>query len=221
MRCLLLIFLLSFLFACSPVHVVKPLKKGEQRLGASLGGSLIKFGGAVLPIPNTSLQYARGLSHRVSGYASAYTTAAAFGLLQLDAGLCFNAYTLDSLKGFSLNLGLNGGSTFSSRGTALWPELALSYHHTYGSRANFFYAGTGTWVEMQATGTHGRTIDRRLLPWLHLGHTWNKGPWSYQAEFRWLAPDRSNEDIVVDYLRLTGTHGVSGLYFGLTRRIGK
>lgn len=214
-------FVFICLQACSPVRTVKPLQKGEQRVGASLGGPLIKFSGAVIPVPATSINYARGITDKLTAYSSVYTTAALFGVGQVDLGVCRRIFQKDSIAGLSLNAGFNAGTFFRSGSSRIWPELAFNFYRHYGKRRHFFYTGTGTWIELAAEGTHGREIKNRLLPWFHLGHVWNRGSWSYQLEARLLAPFRSNEDVVVDYLRLSGNRGVSGLYFSINRRIGK
>jgi hypothetical protein len=212
---------LLFLGACSPLHTVKPLQKGEQRVGASMGGPLIKFSGAIIPIPATSLHYARGISNRFTAYGSVYTTAALFGVAQIDMGVCTRLCAKDSIWGMSLQSGFNVGTFFKPGTSAFWPELAFNYYRHYGKRRHFVYVGAGSWLETAGKGTYGRTIENRFLPWLHLGHTWNRGVWTYQLEARLLAPFQSNQDVVVDYLRLSGSKGVSGIYFSLNRRIGK
>jgi hypothetical protein len=61
--------LLLFIFgaqSCAPSRIVKPLEKGEQSLTANLGGPLIKFGSAPIPIPLTSVMYARGISNKTT-----------------------------------------------------------------------------------------------------------------------------------------------------------
>lgn len=214
-------FALYFLNACSPVHVVKPLKKGEQQAGVSLGGPLIKFSGAVIPVPFTSVHYARGLSEKFTIYGTVYTTAALFGVGQTDLGLSYRLLERDSISGLSLNAGFNAGTFFQPGTSRIWPELNLNYYRHYGNRRNFFYGGAGSWIELERRGTHDRPIQSRIRPWLHLGHTWNRTRFSYQLEYRLLSPFQSNQDVVIDYLRLTGNRGVSGLYFSFTRRIGK
>jgi len=219
----LIIFLcaLCLLQSCAPVNLVKPLRMGEHRVAASLGGPLIKFSGAVIPIPASSIRYARGLSDKFSIYGSVYTTAALFGVAQIDAGICRSIYQKDSTAGFTMNAGFNTGTFFQPGTSRLWPELALNYYRHYGKHRHYVYAGTGTWIELARNGTYGREIQNRLLPWFHLGHVWSRGRFAYQLEYRMLAPFQTNQDVVVDYLKLTGNRGVSGLYFTFSRRLGK
>ena len=84
--------LLALSFGCSPTRIVKPLSKGEQLVGANLGGPLIKFGGAPIPIPYTSAFYAKGINNKTTAFGSVHLTALAFGVFQTDFGICREVY---------------------------------------------------------------------------------------------------------------------------------
>lgn len=50
------------LFGCGTIHSARPLDKGAHQIGATLGGPMVEFGGAYIPLPNIILQGRSGLS---------------------------------------------------------------------------------------------------------------------------------------------------------------
>ena len=108
MKLLKLIFFLVFLYSCAPSRFVKPLKKNEKALNLSLGGELIRFGNAVIPVPFTSIVYGQGITDKTTVFGSIHTTSALFGNFQTDVGVVQQLYKNDSLKiGITISPALN------------------------------------------------------------------------------------------------------------------
>jgi hypothetical protein len=89
------------------------------------------------------------------------------------------------------------------------------YHRNY----NFVYAGVSNWFDLYHVESQGRPNEQLWIPSLQFGHQWIRSKWSYQAEFKILAPLSSNENIVVPYPSLLQNQGALGFYFGLTYKL--
>jgi hypothetical protein len=81
---------------------------------------------------------------------------------------------------------------------------------------NFFYAGISNWFDPYKTESQGRPNAQLWIPSFQLGHQWIRPKWSYQAELKMLAPNESNQNIVVNYPSMLNNRGALGLYFGIT-----
>ena len=84
---IIIISLILMTFSCTPSRVIRPLAAKEIQVGASLGGPIINFAGAKIPVPFTSLYAAYGLDSSRSIFGGVHTTAAAAGVAQIDIGL--------------------------------------------------------------------------------------------------------------------------------------
>jgi hypothetical protein len=208
-----------FIASCAPTRIVKPLAKKEHQVSANLGGPLIKFGPAIMPIPFTTVNYGYGLNDKVSLTGSLHTTSALFKNLQLDAGAVFSIYRSDSLKwGLSAGTHINFASNISDKDSRYWPQLDINAYKHYGKKNNLMYAGISSWFETAATYSCGKPISNRWIPIINFGHIWQKGKMSYSIELKMLAPGTYNRDIVVEYVSFMGKRGATGLYFQIGRK---
>lgn len=231
----LIVLLLAFMAGCGPARFVEPLEKGENAVHATLGGPLATVPSvATLPLPFTSVGYGRGLTPNITAFGSWYTTAAAFGVAQFDAGATVRLLEWPSEKhGISITPGFNAAFDLYEGNSRFWPQLDAHYYWRYNNRqqeqddllinggkpkANMLYAGIGTWYELMGKRAHGETQPTRIVPMLNIGHDLNWKKWTFKAEMKLIAPFSSNQDIVVDYVSLTGERGATGLYFGFIRR---
>ena len=80
----------SLLGACATTQLARPLGRGNTRVALSLGGPLVAFGGAPVPLPVSVLGIAHGLSDAVDVQADLHPTAAAFGIAGLDLGVAWH-----------------------------------------------------------------------------------------------------------------------------------
>jgi len=207
--------------SCAPTRVVKPLKKNEQAVGFNLGGPMINQFGTTFPIPLSSLSYARGLTDKQTLFASWHTTSALFGVMQLEVGALHEFFPADSLSfwkpGLSGNLTGNIGFDVWEGNFKFWPQLDLNTYWTYGKHQSFVYAGLSNWFELSGQRAHGETQPNTWIFNPHIGHTFRRKHWDYNLELKYLAPNISNRDIVVDYAS-PGNNGAMGLYFTIGRR---
>lgn len=220
--------------SCGPSRFVDPLRRGENAVSLSFGGPLVNVPGiATIPLPFTSLTYGRGVTSQTTVYGSWFSTAAIFGLLQLEAGATHRIWkNEENTKGISVSPGFNFGIDRFEKNAKLWPQLDANYYWKYNWRqqtqddllingskkANMLYAGLGSWYELAGKRVHDEPQTTRVIPILQLGHDLNWKSWTFKTELKLIAPFSSNENIVVDYKSIMGNYGATGIYFGFTKR---
>lgn len=213
--CLLL--LITLIWACNPVRVVKPLERGEARIGANIGGAVIKLGSAVTPLPLTSLYAAYGFTGKTTGYAGLHSTALLFGVLQSDLGITHSLVTQNkAIPGISVSPGINLMFDTWEKHFRSYPQVGLNMYWNYGKKQHLVYLLSDQWVELQAKKAHGETQQTHWLPSFGAGHQWNTEKYNWQIEIRYLAPTESNRNLVVKYVSPAST-GALGVYFGVSR----
>jgi hypothetical protein len=206
---------LLLLNACAPSRLVKPLKKGEQIVSGSFGGPLIKFSGAPIPLPFTTFSYAKGITDKISGFASLHSTSLLFGNLQTDLGICMDVYTKNKF-GISITPAIQTALSFkSAQAIRLWPSLDANFRYEFTK--GFLYAGTHSWFEFSKTRANDTKQERWLLPNYHIGFTKTNPKWNHQFEVKLLLPNTSIYPGVVDYMGINGK-GAIGLYYCVTRK---
>jgi len=232
----LLLFLLIFLLgSCGPARFVEPLAKNENAIAVDLGGPLVNVPGlATIPIPFSSITYGRGISNSLTVHGSWYTTSAVFGVAQVGGGATYRFWKSKNLKhGVTGMIGFNTAVDVFENNFKFWPQLDGHYYFKYNHRsltqddllnkggrpaANLLYAGIGTWYELGRTKAHGEKQEAFIVPMLNIGHDFNWKKWTLKTEFKLIAPFSSNDDIVMDYISITGKKGATGLYIGLIRK---
>jgi len=232
---LLFLFAISILVSCAPARFVEPLKKGQQVITGNFGGPVAKIPGiGAIPIPFTAIGYGYGISNKTTVFGNLHTTSLAFGVGQTDFGVSQSLWKNNQM-GLSAQGTMNVLVDFYTGANRLWPQLDANYYFKYGKsfkkveyfegdaickieskRYNFFYAGISNWFDPYKTESQGRPNEQFWIPSIQLGHQWIRTKWSYQAELKLLAPNQSNQNIVVDYPSLLNNHGAMGLYFGIT-----
>jgi hypothetical protein len=206
-----------FLLSCSPTRIVKPLAKGEQAVGANLGGPFITFAGAPIPIPYTSAFYARGLNNKTTAFGSVHLTALAFGVFQTDLGICRELYANQKLQlGISVNPAMQIAIDHWEGKAKFWPQLDLNVYKNWGSQ-KMLYAGINNWFEPSTQRAHNEAQNKQWYVNPHIGFLYSPRKWSYGIETKWVAPGVSNTPNVVDYIGIN-QKGAVGVYFQLIRR---
>lgn len=214
---LILVSGLILLNACAPTRVVKPLQKGEQQVSLHVGGPLLKFAGAPIPMPLSSLAYARGISNKTTAFGSLHTTALLFGVIQTDLGICRELYAHPSGFGISVNPVLNIAFDTWEGNKKLWPELSFNAYQSLYQNKLLLYAGSSTWFELSSTRAHGEAQPNRALFHTQLGMQYQGKKLSYTLEGKYLGMGLPTQPNVVDYIGLQ-SKGALGIYFGVTRR---
>ncbi len=212
------LFIISIsLFSCAPSRIVKPLAKGEQIVGANLGGPLIKFGDLPITIPYTSAFYAKGINDKTSAFGSLHLTSLAFGVFQTDIGVCRELYYNEKLKlGFSVNPAINFALDRWEWKAKVWPQLDLNIYKEFGSN-KLVYFGVSNWFELSNKRAHGEDQVKNWYLSPQFGYQYSPKKWTYGIETKWVAPGVSNQPNIVDYMG-PNHKGAIGVYFQLVRK---
>jgi hypothetical protein len=211
----------AFIFmicSCSPVTLVRPLEKGKWVATGHLGGPLIGFGKATIPIPFTSIGAAYGLTDKTTAMVKLHTTSALYGVFNLEAGIVHGWRDSDRfLPGVSTNV---QGSFLIDRwkGHArFYPTLDLNLWWKMRERGDFLYAGIGNWFELKSNKAFDEPQTRHWIPSYHLGYTMVKTKWNVGIETKFIAPLMSHEKLVVEYKTPLNT-GALGVYLSFTKK---
>ena len=213
-----LLLLLLFCAACAPTRYVKPLAKRQSAASLSLGGPLIAYGNATIPVPFLTANYGYGVDSTLTAFGSLNVTSALYGNFQLELGATKQFLEQHTyLPGLSGTLALNGIYR-SADAAKLYPQLDLNAFWEYGKRKNYFYIGLSNWFELSQKRTLGETQSNHWIWMPLLGHSFNGKKWNVNLEAKVIAPNLSNKNIVVDYQTPFGSHGALGVYIGYTRK---
>jgi len=202
--------------SCSPVTQVKPLEKNQMAVTASFGGPMIVYSKLPIPIPFCNAGFSYGLNSRVTASAQLGLTSLAFGVIQLDPGILYGIRMPENNHQIGISAFLKTHLLLDKwEGNFRWyPELGIQVYKEWGR--NMVYAGASGWFETRFPAEK-RAAGNVWVPILNLGYTRQKTKWNLTAEAKWIAPNISKNDIVVDFIG-PGTNGTLGLYLGLARK---
>jgi hypothetical protein len=214
---------LLLVIGCTSSRHVKTLEKGQTAVSGSIGGPLIKLFGTTLFIPFTTLEVGHGIREDITVFGGLHTTSLLFSTLQTDIGITKRWLKPDSLNrfipGISTTLVANSMINLKGEGFDFFPELDINAYWNYRSnKSHIIYAGVGNWFDLKSNRSHNEPQTTHWIFNPHIGHNWESTNWNYNVEFKYIAPNFSNENIVVDYARVFGKKGAAGVYFGITRR---
>jgi hypothetical protein len=206
------------LASCAPTRFVKPLAARQHAANLSFGGPLIKFGTATIPIPFLTANYGYGIDSTLTGFASVNITSALFGNFQMELGA-----TKQILKQHTyipaLSTTLQFNTIYRNRDAKkIYPQLDLNAFWEYGKRKNYFYIGASNWFELSQKRTLGESQKNHWIFMPLIGHSFNGKKWNVNIEAKVIAPNLSNEKIVVDYQTPFKNRGAFGIYIGYTRK---
>lgn len=215
---ILIFVVILILYSCAPSRFVKPLEKDQFAVTGNLGGPLIGFAGTTIPIPFTSLGAGYGISDHTTAFGNLHTTALAFGVVQVDAGLLHSFVSPKGIiPGISASAAANVMMDVFENNLKFFPQLDANAYWDYGRRNNFFYVGTSNWFDLASTRAHGEAQPQNWIFNLQAGHTFVRPRWNIALEAKYLAPFHSNQNVVVDYAAF-GQHGAMGAYLAIIRK---
>ena len=214
-----LVLFILIISSCAPTRFVEPLEKGEHAVSANFGGPLIHFSGMVIPLPLTALTYGYGLDSNTTGFASIHTTALAFGVFQNEWGINRKILSQKNIQpAVSCNLVANTAFDKWEKQFKFWPELDLNAYWHLKNPSRLIYVGIGNWFELSKYRAHD---ELQPVHWIfnpHIGYRYTHNKWTYFVEGKILAPNISNQKLVVDYLKPWGEKGASGIYLGILKK---
>jgi hypothetical protein len=219
MKSIPLLFFFTFIVlieSCTPVTTVKPLEVKQKAISAHLGGPMIKFGGIPIATPLTSLGFAYGLHKKFTVSTNLGVTSLAFGVFQLDPCLLYGIHnpTKPGQPGISAFVKTHLILDRWEKHFRWYPEVGGQVYKEWGK--NLFYLGGSGWFETRYPRQE-RSAVNVWIPMVHLGFIRQNPKWNLSLEMKWIAPNISHKNIVVDYIGPAG-QGALGLYFGVTRK---
>ena len=206
------------IFSCAPSHFIKPLEKKQHAANVSLGGPLIKFGTATIPIPFITATYGYGIDSTFTGFASLNVTSALYGNLQMELGA---TKQLLKQKGYFPALSFNPVINFiyhDSKSYKFYPQLDINAFWEYGKHKNFIYVGVDNWFELSQKKAYDLKQQNHWFVSPMIGHSFSGKKWNFNIEAKVIAPNLSNEKLVVDYQTPFRDNGAFGIYLGYTRK---
>lgn len=203
--------------SCAPSRFVEPLQKNELAVGGNLGGPLIKFGSAVIPLPVSAVEVGYGLDTNLTIHGGIHTTALVFNNFQMDFGC---TYKFLNQKKYTPNLSVTPGVNFifdlNDKNSKIWPLLDLNAYWNYGRNRSYFYSGFSNMFELSKTMANDQPQKQRWLLSPQIGHVLkNKtGKIQFTSEIKFLGLNQSNAYAFLPYASLTGKSGATGVYLG-------
>lgn len=211
-------FLACILLACNATKVVRPLSQKETIIGATFGGAVIQLGSAVTPLPLTSIYAAHGIKNNLTVFAGLHTTSLAFGVFQTDVGICRSLLTPKKwVPGLSTNIIANFMLDRWEKKASFYPQIDINAYWPYGKKQHFVYISLNNWFELRQVKAHQEAQTVHWLPSFGFGHQWQGKKLNWQAEFKYVGFNQSNQNIVVDYVSWNNK-GALGLYIGVAKK---
>ena len=209
---------MSTLVSCSPTKFVKPLEKNQHAATVSLGGPLIDYGTLTIPVPFLTATYGYGIDSTLTGFASLNITSALYGNFQTELGITKQQF---KQKNYFPAVSITPVANIIYRNQdayKLYPQFAINAFWEYGKRKNYFYIGLDNWFELSQKRAFDVMQPNHWIPMPSLGHNFTNKKWNFILEAKVIAPDLSNQKIVVDYVTPLNNHGAFGIYMGCTRK---
>lgn len=184
MRLPVAIVTLAALSACATSHFVRPLGVGNGAVHASLGGPLVKLGGAVFPTPIATVGGGYGVREHLDLWLDANVTALAFGDLHLTPTAAWHPLISDhgAVPTVTVAGSLELLTDFHSSVMAL-PRMTAAAAWALGRRRHLLYAGFDLALNIRHDGMvplFGPFVGGELRVGRRLGFT---------LECKWVAPN--------------------------------
>ena len=220
MKKIIYIISILLLISCASSRFVEPLEKGKQVVALDAGGPTIGFGGAVIPIPLSSVVYGYGIDSNLTAFGSLHLTSLLFSNLQTDIGATYRFYKSTNPYIPSISSSINGNAIWDIDDTKFkfWPQLDINAYWNFGKRNHYAYLGIQNWWELANTRSQDRPQLDRWLVNPQLGVVFKSNNWFYSFETKFLAPSHENVNLFVPYFSLLGDKGAQGIYFGIGRK---
>lgn len=209
---------ICILASCAPMRFVKPLGKNQHAAGVAFGGELIKYSSTTIPVPFLSAGYGYGIDSSVTAFTTLNVTSALFGNFHLGLGA---TKQFVKQKNYFPAISVSPAFDFIYRNknaAKLYPQLAMNAFWEYGKKKNLVYVGIDNWFELAGKRAYGVKQENHWFFMPAAGHGFCGKRGMFTTEVRVIAPNLSNEKLVVEYQTPLKTHGAFGVYIGYTRK---
>jgi hypothetical protein len=216
--CFSLVYFILLFYNCAPSRYVKPLQKNQQAVSFTFGGPIIKFAGAPIPVPFTTLGYAYGVTNKITAHANIHTTSALFANLQTDIGSTFEVYKKENKFGITFSPALQIAYNIRNKTDfKIWPSIDANAYFHFKEKPNYLYVGANSWIELSKLKAHQQKQTKHAIPNIHIGYTIVKTKWQHQFELNYLGIGIANKPNVPDFIGIVGK-GTLGFYYCLIRK---
>ncbi len=218
LRGVVLVMVLLVTTGCATFPTARPLEPGAHEIGVTLGGPVLNFSGAPLPIPNINLQARHGLFKRWDRpFDITYglnLIALPFGLLQGHVGV---SYLLIPQRGAAPALDIATKQFFATNAPGLpnkpnataegWTANQLDLYFSWEIQRQLIYAGVTQYTDF---GSPNLTLTPSLGVVLDTSPK-TYGGLMFHFDFRWYAlPQINNFDAVTWIPEAAGAFGFGG-----------
>lgn len=201
---------------CSPVKYVKPLKNKQHAASISMGGPLIGYGSATIPMPFLTANYGYGIDSSLTGFGAINITSAMFGNIQTELGITKQfIYQKKHIPSVSVTPVVN--VIYRNKDAAkVYPQLAINSFWEYGNKTKMLYVSIDNWFELSSKKAFDIEQKNKWIFMPTLGHSFIGKKGNINFEMKVIAPNLSNQKLVVDYKTPLGNNGAFGVYIGYT-----
>jgi hypothetical protein len=205
-------FLLLSLAACGTT-LTAPLPRRTTVVTGALGGPMVLFGGAPVPVPISTIGVAHGVSDTLGVRGELHPTAAAFGVAGLDLGVI--VHPLPTHRAL-LSLGFDGYGFENGRDAVL---LADPWLASRAALASWFALSGGAHLltRLAASSKQLRALSP-LAPTLFVQPAFLFGRFELAVELRWYALGSCGSCAAPEWVSPAG-HGALGVVFGASYRM--
>ena len=200
--------------ACATTQAARPVGRGNTRISASLGGPLVQFGGAPVPLPITTVGVAHGVSDFVDVHGEVHPTAALFGIAGLSGGVAL--HPLSSHRG-ALTFGASLNAFGNPSDGVLFADLWVAGG---GHAASWLWLGGGLHNGLRLAGTGSINEQTPWAPTVFgLASFLVSRRVALNVEARWYAVASCGGCVAPDYYPL-GDRGALGVLLGVDYQFG-
>lgn len=215
---LILLFFVAILsIACTPSRYVEPLPTNTFNITVAGGGALFDYQDKTIPLPLTSVIAGYGINKETSLWGGLHTTSAVYGVLHTELGGIKRIYQGDqNIPSISVSPSAHIMIDKWESNKRFYPVLDINFYWRNLFTSDLFYIGLNNWFELSQRKAHNRKQEHHWIPSLQSGYSYRPDNMQYTFEMKYIAPNYSNQDIVVDYMSPTD-QGALGLYFSVGR----
>ena len=204
------------LTSCAPQRFVKPLEKNEQAVNASFGGVLFDYNGTTIPMPFLTAAYGYGIDKTTTGFGAVNITSALFGNVQFELGLTKQLLKKQRLQP-AISISPEANIIYRNReARKVYPQLALNFFWEYGKHKDLVYISMDNWFELSRLKANDEKQQHHVFFMPAVGHSFQRKKHCLSTEMKIIAPNLSNEGLVIDYKTPLGTHGGFAIFVGYT-----
>ena len=199
--------------ACATTHLARPVGRGNTRVSASLGGPLVEFAGAPIPVPMSTVGVAHGVTESVDVHGELHPTAATHGVGGITAGAAWHPLASHPS---ALTVGGTLGTFFTTEDALLLADVWLSGG---GKVASWLWLGGGVHNTLRvATSAPGETIPWAPTLFGLVAFRLSRRV-TFDLELRWYALASCGQCVAIAYYA-PGSVGALGVILGVDYQFG-